>query len=134
MTPGGWLRMGLAGVMVVSLPIMAKGEDLSEALRLWKFTYQSEIAAYGTQYMSKDLLLKAGDQLESAAGQTMVTNSQMRVCIEASNQLAKYYREAAKPKPEQNRTKIRADYEQARAGCMRLLGADPEQYPLGWPY
>lgn len=127
------LRIWLAGVFAVSFPIFARGEDLSEALRLWKFTYQSEIAAYGTQYMSKELLLKAGDQLETAAGQTVVTNSRMVVCIEASNHLAHYYRESAKPKPEQARAKVRADYERARAGCMRLLGANPDEYPLGWP-
>ncbi|MCP5076165.1 MAG: hypothetical protein GY947_23075 [Rhodobacteraceae bacterium] len=119
--------------MAVSLPIFARAEDLSEALRLWKFTYQSEIAAYGAQYMSQELLLKAGDQLETAAGQTMVTNSQMVICIEASNHLARYYRESAKPKPDQERAKIRAEYEQARAGCMRLLGANPDEYSLGWP-
>ena len=131
-------RLSTRGVVLVSvftcaLPTFALAEDLSEALRLWKFTYQSEIAAYGTQYMSQSLLLQAGDRLESAAGQTMVTSTKMRVCIEATNQLARYYRESAKPKPEQKRGTIRAHYEVARAGCMRVLGADPEEYPLGWP-
>ncbi|MEM1200809.1 MAG: hypothetical protein AAGI06_16030, partial [Pseudomonadota bacterium] len=48
----------------------AHSEDLSEALRLWKFTFKLEVDAYGVQYMSEDLLNLASDQLEEAAGQT----------------------------------------------------------------
>ncbi len=111
----------------------AAAEDLSEALRLWKFTYKLEIDAYGVQYMSEQLLLLAGDQLEQAAGQTMVTNSQMTTCIDASNHLADYFRAAARAASKEDRAAIRIKYEGARAECLRLLGADPEQYPLGWP-
>ena len=129
----GALHLAVMGMFAGAAPNLAHAEDLSEALRLWKFTYQSELAAYGTQYMSESLLLQAGDRLETAAGQTMVTSHKMRVCIEATNHLAHYYRESAKPKPEQARGKIRAEYVMARAGCMRVLGANPEEYPLGWP-
>ena len=51
------LRVVLVSAFTGALPTFALAEDLSEALRLWKFTYQSEIAAYGTQYMSQSLLL-----------------------------------------------------------------------------
>ncbi len=111
----------------------AQAEDLSEALRLWKFTYQLELTAYGVKYMSADLLQKAGDQLETAAGQTVVTSTPMTVCIEASNQLAKYFRLSSPPVKVSARAMVRENYEIARAGCMRLLGADPSSYPLGWP-
>lgn len=111
----------------------ASGEDLSEALRLWKFTYKLEIDAYGVQYMSKKLLRLAGDQLVQAAGQTVVTNNRMTTCIDASNHLAAYFHAAARAAPAEERRAIRVQYEGARAGCMRLLGADPQEYPLGWP-
>lgn len=111
----------------------AQAEDLSEALRLWKFTYQLELTAYGVQYMSADLLQKAGDQLDTAAGQTVVTSTPMRVCIDASYELAKYFRLSTPPVKVSARANVRKNYETARAGCMRLLGADPSSYPLGWP-
>lgn len=123
----------LVGFLTVALPTLAQGEDLSEALRLWKFTYQLELTAYGVQYMSRDLLLNAGDQLETAAGQTMITNSQMRVCLDATNELADYFRLSVAPVKGRERSKVRQEYETARAGCIRILGADPAQYPLGWP-
>ncbi|MEM8687530.1 MAG: hypothetical protein AAGF81_09385 [Pseudomonadota bacterium] len=111
----------------------AQSEDLSEALRLWKFTFKLEVDAYGVQYMSEDLLNLAADQLEEAAGQTRVTNSEMTVCLEASRQLSKYFRAAGSQGSAEKRREIRARYEPARAGCLRLLGADPQNYPLGWP-
>ena len=121
----------LAGGALSTAP--AQSEDLSEALRLWKFTFKLEVDAYGVQYMSEDLLNLAADQLEQVAGQTYVTNSEMTVCLEASNQLAKYFRAAARKSGVDVRRQIRARYEPARAGCLRLLGADPAKYPLGWP-
>ncbi len=111
----------------------ARAEDLSEALRLWKFTYQLELTAYGVKYMSADLLEKAGEQLDTAAGQTVVTSTPMTVCIEAAQQLANYFRLSIPPVKVDARAKVRGNYETARAGCMRVLGADPSAYPLGWP-
>lgn len=111
----------------------ARTEDLSEALRLWKFTYQLELTAYGVKYMSDGLLQKAGDQLDMAAGQTVVTSTPMRVCIDASYELAKYFRLSTPPVKVSARANVRKNYETNRAGCMRLLGADPSAYPLGWP-
>ncbi len=111
----------------------ARAEDLSEALRLWKFTYQLELTAYGVKYMSADLLQKASDQLDTAAGQTVMTSTPMRVCIDASYELAKYFRLSTPPVKAKARLSVRKNYEANRAGCMRLLGADPAAYPLGWP-
>lgn len=111
----------------------AHSEDLSEALRLWKFTFKLEVDAYGVQYMSEDLLNLAADQLEEAAGQTQVTNSEMTVCLDASRELSKYFRAAANKSSAEERREIRGRYEPVRAGCLRLLGADPAKYPLGWP-
>ena len=111
----------------------AHSEDLSEALRLWKFTFKLEVDAYGVQYMSEDLLNLAADQLEQAAGQTHVTNSEMTVCLDASRELSKYFRAAANKSGPEVRREIRERYEPVRAGCLRLLGADPVKYPLGWP-
>ncbi len=127
------LRLAAFGVIgaVVTGPVQS--EDLSEALRLWKFTYKLEVDAYGIQYMSEDLLNLAADQLETAAGQTQVTNSEMTVCLEASRQLSKYFRAAANKSGATARREIRGQYEPARAGCLRLLGADPAKYTLGWP-
>ena len=83
--------------------------------------------------MSADLLEKAGDQLDTAAGQTVVTSTPMTVCIEAAQQLANYFRLSIPPVKVDARAKVRGNYETARAGCMRVLGADPSAYPLGWP-
>lgn len=123
----------------IALPAInsAKAQDTSEALRLWKFTYHMEAAAYGIQYMSQDLLTKAGKQLDAAAGQTMVTSTPMRVCIDAAEHLSDYFELAAKGKGQigssDQRKRTRQRYEMARAGCIRLLGSDPTEYPLGWP-
>lgn len=129
-------RLCLLGAVLTSGAVLTgpvQSADLSEALRLWKFTFKLEVDAYGVQYMSEDLLNLAADQLEEAAGQTHVTNSEMTVCLEASNQLAKYFRAAARKSGLDERREIRERYEPARAGCLRLLGADPTKYPLGWP-
>ncbi len=126
------LLCGLAILTQIS-QTHARAEDLSEALRLWKFTYQLELTAYGVKYMSADLLQKAGDQLDTAAGQTVMTSTPMRVCIDASYELAKYFRLSTPPVKARARLNVRKNYEANRAGCMRLLGADPAAYPLGWP-
>ncbi len=125
-----------AFVLAVSLalgPAPGAANDVSEALRLWKFTYHMEAAAYGIQYMSKDLLESSSRQLETATNNTVIGKSDGRICLDAATELSAYFDDAAKTVSSQNRKQIRIRYEAARAGCMRALGADPAQYPLGWP-
>ena len=139
---GGRCKYGAAAFCIFSLSVFGvisplKGYDTSEALRLWKFVYHMEAAAYGLQYMSKELLEKASKQLETASGQTMVTSTAMRVCVDAADELSDYFEFAAKykdvPAPAEEKKQIRSRYEAARAGCIELLGSDPAEYPLGWP-
>lgn len=112
---------------------LADGRHVSEALRLWKFTFHMEAAAYGVQYMSQDLLRSAGRQLETAAGHTVIATSAARTCLSAATELADYFDAAANKEGAGKRKAIRTRYETARAGCMRALSANPDEYPLGWP-
>ena len=112
-------------------PGAADGRNVSEALRLWKFTYHMEAAAYGIQYMSQDLLRSASKQLETASGHTVVATSAARICLDAATELSDYFEAAATSSGAGKLVAIRRRYETARAGCMRALGANPEAYPLG---
>ncbi len=125
-------------VFVLALSLLAgapagAAQDVSEAVRLWKFTFHMESAAYGIQHMSKKLLRSTSQQLETAAQNTVVNNAAARSCYDAADELSDYFQDAAETADAANRKKIRGRYETARADCMRALGADPAEYPLGWP-
>ncbi|MEM7426999.1 MAG: hypothetical protein AAF441_12960 [Pseudomonadota bacterium] len=120
-------------LLAVLRPEPATAQDVSEALRLWKFTYHMEAAAYGIQHMSKDLLKSASRQLETASNNTVIATSAARFCLDAATELGAYFKDAAETEDRANRIEIRIRYEAARADCMRALGANPAEYPLGWP-
>lgn len=129
----------LAKIIVAALglsfysPAGSLASDLSEAVRLWKFTYQKELAAYGLSAMGASERRATAARLDQLKDASLFRDPAFRACVTAAGQLADVYRQAGADTTKGQLKEAKAAYVIGRLACLETLGARAGDYPLEWP-